>query len=432
MDARYIRETPSGIGTYTQALVDRLPRAGASDQFIFWRHRLAPCPLSPGRNTMDITVRPGPTSPLPVFWPRHYAPFGEIDVFHSPNNMMPRGLPCPAVITVHDVMAIERPEFHMQGLEQVAKKWYCQQALWRALRGATRLIVPTKATADRICAIAPDAAARVRVIWEAAEPSFAPAEDQDACKKSISPHGERRPVFAARGREHSGKAPFIGDGRLCGQGPDALAARASATEASRQGTALIGERSWDCASNCLVGRRGAPRCGDSVASCGSANSPFRLWRLWVADSGSDGMRLSGGGKRHPTISRNYGASDPAFPAGRPASSRHGPKWCRQVAWTTPLPERAWLGKGAGFFVGSSRAWNARGVSWRHLGRASLATADVMWASGAAHLMNLCMAMPWENVNSRSSLRRPIPPGVAQGPESRRWFAGWSLGWIRLT
>lgn len=183
MDARYIRETPSGIGTYTQALVDRLPHAGASDQFIFWRHRLAPCPLSPGRNTMDITVRPGPTSPLPVFWPRHYAPFGEIDVFHSPNNMMPRGLPCPAVITVHDVMAIERPEFHMQGLEQVAKKWYCQQALWRALRGATRLIVPTKATADRIYAIAPDAAARVRVIWEAAEPSFAPAEDQDGLQK---------------------------------------------------------------------------------------------------------------------------------------------------------------------------------------------------------------------------------------------------------
>src|ERR1700688_1658352 len=63
MDARYIRETPSGIGTYTQALVDRLPGAGASDQFIFWRHRLAPRPLSPGRNTMDITVRPGPTSP---------------------------------------------------------------------------------------------------------------------------------------------------------------------------------------------------------------------------------------------------------------------------------------------------------------------------------------------------------------------------------
>ena len=183
LDARYIRETPSGIGTYTQALVDRLPGAGASDQFIFWRHRLAPRPLSPGRNTMDITVRPGPTSPLPVFWPHHYAPFGEIDVFHSPNNMMPRGLPCPAVITVHDVMAIERPEFHMQGLEQVAKKWYCQEALWRALRGATRLIVPTKATADRIYAIAPGAAARVRVIWEAAEPSFAPAEDQDGLQK---------------------------------------------------------------------------------------------------------------------------------------------------------------------------------------------------------------------------------------------------------
>lgn len=186
IDARYVREKPSGIGTYVQALVDRLPREGASDQFVFWAHRLAAHPLSRERNTTHIVVRPGPNSPLPVLWPRRYASFRGIDVFHSPHNMMPRSLPCSTVVTVHDVMALERPDLHLQGLERIAKSGYYQRAVWRALREATRLIAPTQATADRISALVPEAASRVRIIWEAADSSFRPADDRDAVRKKAS------------------------------------------------------------------------------------------------------------------------------------------------------------------------------------------------------------------------------------------------------
>jgi glycosyltransferase involved in cell wall biosynthesis len=88
--------------------------------------------------------------------------------------MMPRGLPCSSVVTIHDLMAIERPRLHMQGLERLAKAAYYQQAVWRAMRKATRLITPTKATADRISALVPEAARRITVIWEAADPCFRP------------------------------------------------------------------------------------------------------------------------------------------------------------------------------------------------------------------------------------------------------------------
>ena len=186
IDARYIREKPSGIGVYVQALVERLPGQGPSDEFFFWAHPLAPDPLSPSVNTSAVVVWPGPNSPLPVFWPQHYAPFKDIDVFHSPHNMMPRGLPCPSVVTVHDVMAIERPRLHMQGIERIAKSGYYQQAVWRALRQATCLIAPTKATADRICALVPDAAARLTVIWEAPDPCFRPPEDLDKTQMRAS------------------------------------------------------------------------------------------------------------------------------------------------------------------------------------------------------------------------------------------------------
>src|SRR5260370_8756424 len=69
MDARYIREKPSGIGTYTQALVDRLPRAGASDQFIFWRHRLARAPFPPVPTPCALPFAPPPLPPSPSFGP---------------------------------------------------------------------------------------------------------------------------------------------------------------------------------------------------------------------------------------------------------------------------------------------------------------------------------------------------------------------------
>jgi len=183
IDARYVREKPSGIGVYVQALIDRLPRIATSDRFVFWAHRLAQRPLSTAPNTSELTVRPGPNSPWPLLFPRRYARFDDVDVFHSPHNLLPVGLGRRTVVTVHDVMAIERPELHLQGLERLVKSLYYPQAVWRALHAAARIIVPTQATADRVVALAPDAAPRVRVIWEAADSTFTPAADAGAAAR---------------------------------------------------------------------------------------------------------------------------------------------------------------------------------------------------------------------------------------------------------
>ena len=177
IDARHVREKPSGIGTYVQALVDRLPHLGADDHFLFWAHRLASRPLSAATNTSEVTVRPQPASPWPLLWPQRYASFNDVDVFHSPHNMMPRRVPCASVVTVHDVMAIEEPGMDLQGFERVVKSVYYPQAIWRALREATSLIAQSKATADRICALVPGAAARLTVIWPAPDGDLRPPDD---------------------------------------------------------------------------------------------------------------------------------------------------------------------------------------------------------------------------------------------------------------
>ncbi|MGE3178952.1 MAG: glycosyltransferase family 4 protein [Vicinamibacterales bacterium] len=180
IDARYIREKPSGIGTYVQALVERLPQLAPSERFLFWAHPLAKRPLSPAPNTHDVVVQPGPNSPLPIWWPARYVPFDGVDVFHSPHNLLPRAVPVASVVTVHDVMAIERPDLHLHGLERLAKSTYYPQGVWRALREATRIIAPTEDAARRICGLHGPARARLRVILEAADPVFRPAADPAA------------------------------------------------------------------------------------------------------------------------------------------------------------------------------------------------------------------------------------------------------------
>ncbi len=183
LDARYVREKPSGIGAYVRALVERLPGLAPQDHFFFWAHPLGPRPLSAARNTSSAIVRAGPNSPWPVLWPERHAPFDAVDVFHGPHNMMPRGLPCASVITVHDVMAIEEPGMHLQGLERLVKSVYYRQAVWRALRRATCLVAQSRATADRICALVPGAAARLSVIWSAPDADLSPPNDRAAAEQ---------------------------------------------------------------------------------------------------------------------------------------------------------------------------------------------------------------------------------------------------------
>lgn len=215
IDARYVREKPSGIGVYVQALVDRLPRMAPSDRFLFWAHRLAKGPLSDAPNAAEVIVRPGPNSPWPLLWPRRYAPFDNVDVFHSPHNLLPRGVPCATVVTVHDVMAVERPDLHLQGLERAVKSLYYPQGVRRAFRRATRIIVPTEATGDRVRALAPEATPRIRVILEAAESTFCATPDRDAARRRAARlTGTDGPYFlvvgavAATKRHHIALAAF--------------------------------------------------------------------------------------------------------------------------------------------------------------------------------------------------------------------------------
>jgi len=119
VDCRYVRERPSGIGAYVEALARRVPDNAPAAQFVFWKDSRARGPLSTAPNVREVTVGAGPNSPLTILWPRLFASLDGDDLFHNPHNILPRGIRCRSVVTVHDVLAIDNARLHRRGLNRL-------------------------------------------------------------------------------------------------------------------------------------------------------------------------------------------------------------------------------------------------------------------------------------------------------------------------
>ncbi len=180
IDCRYVRERPSGIGTYVRALVDRLPAAAPDDTFVLWAHARAPLPLSRAPNVTEIVVPVEPNSLWTIAMAGWYASLANLDLFHGAHNLLPWRLPCAGVVTVHDLLPLERPDLDRRGF---VKDRYYPRAVRRAVRRAARVIVTTEATAARLRALAPEAGARTRVVPLAADGVFQPAADPAAARR---------------------------------------------------------------------------------------------------------------------------------------------------------------------------------------------------------------------------------------------------------
>jgi glycosyltransferase involved in cell wall biosynthesis len=201
IDCRYIRERPSGIGAYVEAMVHVIPQMAPDDEFVLWAHRLAARPLTNASNVSEITVPVEPNSLWTIWSPERYASFDGIDLFHAAHNILPRHVPCATVVTIHDLLPIDRPELAFTRWSQRVKRLYYPQAQWRALRDATRLIATTSVMADRITCLCPSARDRVTVVPMAPGPIFRPPVDADRSREQATAIiGSDAPYFLVVGQ----------------------------------------------------------------------------------------------------------------------------------------------------------------------------------------------------------------------------------------
>lgn len=186
IDARFVSSRPSGIGSYVSALIARLPALAPEARFRLWTHPDRPRPVS-APNVSFVTVPAAADGLRTLFLPSSLDALRPDDVVHFPFSLLGRGLPCPSVVTIHDLMWLEQPALvDVRPLQRRVRARYYQAGMRRALKHATRLIAVSHATADRIRAVLPASVKRVRVIHNAASPAFVAPSDLGAARRSAA------------------------------------------------------------------------------------------------------------------------------------------------------------------------------------------------------------------------------------------------------
>ncbi len=210
IDARYVRSRPSGIGNYVAALTDRLPALAPDAHFRFWTHPERP-DLAQAPNVRCVVVPAVADGLRTLLLPSVLDRLEPDDVLHFPYSLLGRGLPCPTVVTIQDLMWFEHAALvDGRPLVRRAREKFYQTGMRWAFTHATRVIATSNATADRIRAVYPASATRIRVIPLAAGPAFAaPADLQAAQREAARLVGSGAPYYIAVGKNEPYKAHDI-------------------------------------------------------------------------------------------------------------------------------------------------------------------------------------------------------------------------------
>jgi glycosyltransferase involved in cell wall biosynthesis len=168
IDARLSYHQPAGISRYTWYLLRALAQLNQHDEFVVFQHRNHRVPLIEQsnfhRSTLFAPVHHRAEQfllPIELFWQ-------SLDLIHCTDFIPPLYSPIPAVITVHDLAFFHWPNF----LTKDSAAYYGQ--IDRAVRHARHIIVPSENTKQDLIGILGTPDKKISVIYEAANPAFAP------------------------------------------------------------------------------------------------------------------------------------------------------------------------------------------------------------------------------------------------------------------
>jgi glycosyltransferase involved in cell wall biosynthesis len=202
IDARYVRERPSGVGAVVESLIREVPRRMPSFDFLLLRHPRAPKPLSTSPNVREIEVSAEANGPATLAWLPRIVDLRGVDLFHATFNILPAGLRMPTVATVHDVMWLDAPALcQTNSVWGILERSFYAIGIRRALRSATRIVTVSEATARDVARIEPSAGSRTVIGRLGVTPGFSPAADdaeraEDAKLTAALVPGARRYVLA--------------------------------------------------------------------------------------------------------------------------------------------------------------------------------------------------------------------------------------------
>ena len=193
IDARKIDDF--GIGTYIQGLLDALPAVGRPEALVAYLPPGRPPPPARGRRVGGARalapVTAGPYSVRELWQLALAARRDRVDLYHAPHYVCPPWLPCPAVVTVHDLIHLRFPVRHRHPLAPL----YARLMLRLAVRRARRLITVSESTRRDLVERLGARPERIRVIPNGVGAPFGPADAPGAAAPTLDELGVSRPYF---------------------------------------------------------------------------------------------------------------------------------------------------------------------------------------------------------------------------------------------
>ena len=199
VDATAVPADRGGVGRYVDGLISALAAGGADLAIVCQRAdaerygRLAPA----------AAVVPGPAAiahrPARLAWEQTGLPLvaQEVaaDVLHSPHYTMPLRCGRPVVVTVHDATFFTEPDLHSS-----VKGTFFRSATRTALRRASRVVAPSRATRDEL----------VRVLEASADTIDVAYHGVDAATFRVPSEAEKVRVQARLGLAGQSYIAFLG------------------------------------------------------------------------------------------------------------------------------------------------------------------------------------------------------------------------------
>jgi len=164
IDARTVNERKSGIGNYVEALVRAMLPIADDFRFVLLRKNDAKNRLVDDARVEELRL-PGESKSPHNLWIGRIHRFADCDLFHAAADVVPPGIRCPWVVTLHDLMWIEAPRLASAFFPvRAANGWFYRFAFGHAVRGAKRVIAISRATADAVQRVYPEHAHKLSVI----------------------------------------------------------------------------------------------------------------------------------------------------------------------------------------------------------------------------------------------------------------------------
>ncbi|HVV77888.1 MAG TPA: glycosyltransferase family 1 protein [Mycobacteriales bacterium] len=182
VDATAVPADRGGVGRYVDGLLGALGAAGTDFAIVCQRadaerySQVAP----------QATMVPGPPAiahrPARLAWEQTGLPLVAqqlaVDVIHSPHYTMPLRAGRPVVVTIHDATFFTAPEDIA-----AVKGTFFRSAIRTALRRATRVIVPSKATRDELVRVLDADPTMLDVAYHGVDPQlFHPPTDAEKAR----------------------------------------------------------------------------------------------------------------------------------------------------------------------------------------------------------------------------------------------------------